>query len=324
MVAAMYSKKLLSKLHRQIYTIRIFETRCIKLYRQGLIRGYFHPYLGEEAIAVGVCAALEKKDYIVSTHRGHGHCIAWGADLKPMIAELLGKETGYCAGRGGSMHIAQIEAGNLGANGIVGAGIPLGVGAALGSSIRGDGRVTAVFFSDGAANNGVFPEAMNLAAIWNLPVILVLENNHYSVNLPIEKVCRTEDLAERGKGYGVESEVLNGNDPLEIYERTKVAAEKCREGQGPVLLECKTYRHGGHHVNDPGAYMPKDRLEYWKSIDPLKLIRQHMLEKTDVTEEEIAQLESGIDAELEDAVEFAKASKEPDLDRFMQEVESYS
>ena len=318
----MYAKEFLADLYRQIYTIRQFETRCIKLYRQGLIRGYFHPYLGEEAIAVGVCAALEKTDYIISTHRGHGHCIAWGADLKRMIAELLGKDSGYCGGRGGSMHIAQIESGNLGANGIVGAGIPLGVGAALGSSIRGDGRVAAVFFSDGAANNGVFSEAMNLAAMWNLPVILVLENNHYAVTMPIEKCCRTEDLADRGKGYGVESHVLCGNDVLEVYERTRAAAEACRQGRGPVLLECKTYRHMGHHVNDPGTYMPRDRLEYWKSIDPLKLSRQHLLQKTDATEEEIAQIELGVEASLEEAVEFAEASDEPDVGRFLQEMQS--
>ena len=176
-IKKMYSKEFLADLYRKLYTIRVFETRCIKLYRQGLIRGYYHPYLGEEAIAAGVCAALNEDDYIVSTHRGHGHCIAWGAELKRMIAELLGRETGYCGGRGGSMHIADVRTGNLGANGIVGGGIPMGVGAALGSSIRGDGKVTGIFFSDGAANNGIFPEAMNLAAIWDLPVILVLENN---------------------------------------------------------------------------------------------------------------------------------------------------
>ncbi len=318
----MDSKQFLSELYRQLYTIRVFETRCIKLYRQGLIRGYFHPYLGEEAIAVGVCAALEKRDYIISTHRGHGHCIAWGAELKRMVAELLGKETGYCGGRGGSMHIAQIDSGNLGANGIVGAGIPIGVGAALGSSIRGDDQVTAVFFSDGAANNGVFPEAMNLAAIWDLPVILVLENNHYAVTTPIEQVCRTRDLCERSKGYGVESFTLDGNDVLEVYERTKAAAEQCRQGKGPVLMECKTYRQMGHHVNDPGTYMPKDRLEYYLAKDPVKIGRKYLAEKGDATEEEIARVESDVETLLEEAVQFAKDSNEPDLQKFLEEVGS--
>ncbi len=319
----MYSKEFLIEIYKTLYTIRVFETRCIKLYRQGLIRGYFHPYLGEEAIAAGVCAALEDKDYIVSTHRGHGHCIARGAELGRMAAELLGKETGYCAGRGGSMHIADIARGNLGANGIVGAGIPLGVGAALGSGIRGDRQVTAVFFSDGATNNGVFAEAMNLAAIWDLPLIMVLENNHYAVSTPIEKVCRTKDICERGKGYGVESFVVDGNDVLEVYEHTMAAAERCRNGKGPVLMECKTYRHTGHHVNDPGAYMPKDRLDYYKSRDPVESGRKYLLNKGKATEEKVAAIEADIDRAIEEAIEFAKASPEPDLKAFLQEVESY-
>lgn len=315
-------KTLLVDLYRQLYTIRAFEKRCIKLYRQGLIRGYFHPCLGQEAIAVGVCAALEPGDYILSTHRGHGHCIARGAELKRMVAELLGKETGYCGGRGGSMHIAQIDAGNLGANGVVGAGIPLGVGAALASRIRGDGRLTAVFFSDGAANNGVFAEAMNLAAIWSLPVILVLENNHYAVNLPIEKACRTRDLADRGKGYGVESPVLDGNDVLEVYEHARDAAARCRQGRGPVLLECKTYRQMGHHVNDPGSYMPRERLQHWLARDPLDIGRRHLVEEGRAGQEEIARIHSDVERELDEAVEFAKASGEPELERFLREVET--
>jgi acetoin:2,6-dichlorophenolindophenol oxidoreductase subunit alpha len=320
----MYSSGFLAKLYRQLYEIRAFETRCIKLYRQGLIRGYFHPYLGEEAIAVGVCAALEEKDYIISTHRGHGHCIAWGAELKRMMAEILGKETGYCGGRGGSMHIAQIDSGNLGANGIVGAGIPIGVGAALGSSIRGDGRVVAVFFSDGAANNGVFPEAMNLAAIWNLPVLFVLENNHYAVSTPIEQVCRTHDLCDRAKGYGVESLIVDGNDVLEVYHRTTAAAEQCRQGKGPVLMECKTYRHAGHHVNDPGTYMPRERLDYYLAKDPVKIGRTYLSERAHMTDEEIGRIESEVEAMLEEAVEFARSSPEPDLATFLEEVEAYS
>ena len=319
----MYSKEFLADLYQQLYAIRVFETRCIKLYRQGLIRGYFHPYLGEEAIAVGVCAALDDKDYIISTHRGHGHCIAWGAELKRMMAELLGKETGYCGGRGGSMHIAQIDSGNLGANGIVGAGIPLGVGAALGASIRGDGRVVAVFFSDGAANNGVFAEAMNLAAIWNLPVIFVLENNHYAVSTPIEQVCRTQSLCERGNGYGVESCIVDGNDVLEVYERAKAAAEQCRREKGPVLLECTTYRHAGHHVNDPGTYMPQDRLEYYLAKDPVKIGRKYLQEQANVPEEEIARIEVEVDAMLEEAVAFARDSRGPDLAEFLAEVEAH-
>jgi acetoin:2,6-dichlorophenolindophenol oxidoreductase subunit alpha len=319
---ATYSKAFLADLYRLIYTIRELENRCIKLYRQGLIRGYFHPYLGEEAIAVGVCAALEARDTIVSTHRGHGHCIARGADLRRMIAELLGKAAGYCAGRGGSMHIADVKAGNLGANGIVGAGIPIGVGAALASSIRGDGAVTAIFFSDGASNNGVFAEAMNLAAIWNLPALFVLENNHYAVSTPIEKVCRTRDLRDRAQGYGVEGLVVDGNDVLDVYETSRDAIEKCRKGQGPVLIEAKTYRQAGHHVNDPGTYMPKDRLEHYLARDPLILARKHLAD-VGVSETDTVAIEAGVDRQLEDAVEFAKRSPEPEVEAFLSEVETY-
>jgi len=319
----MHDKELLSELYRQIYTIRLFETRCIKLYRQGLIRGYFHPYLGEEAIAVGVCSALNDDDYIVSTHRGHGHCIAWGAELNRMVAELLGKQTGYCGGRGGSMHIADVRAGNLGANGIVGAGIPMGVGAALGSSIREDGKVTAIFFSDGAANNGVFAEAMNLAAIWNLPTILVLENNHYAVSTPIEQLCRTKNLADRAAGYGVENHIVDGNDVLQVYAQAKDAADRCRNGKGPVLLECNTYRHQGHHVNDPGDYMPKDKLEYYRGEkDPLRIARQYLIDQAGATEEEVVTIESEVEAALDQAVLFAEESKEPDVNEFLQEVKN--
>ena len=317
------SLEFLSELYRQVYTIRLFESQCIKLYRQGQIRGYFHPYLGEEAIAVGVCAALEDRDFIVSTHRGHGHCIARGADLNRMVAELLGRASGYCGGRGGSMHIADIAAGNVGANGIVGGGIPLGVGAALGSAIRGDGGVTAIFFSDGAANNGVFAEAMNLAAIWNLPAILVLENNHFAVSTPVEHVCRTDNLYQRGKGYGVESFGLDGNDVLEVYQRAAWAAQKCRQGQGPILMECKTYRHMGHHVNDPGTYMPEERLAYYKSKDPVDIARQYLVEKGGASSEQIASIESEVQRQLDEAIEYAKNSPEPDLEEFLSEMETY-
>ena len=317
------TREFLSELYRKVYTIRLFETQCIKLYRQGLIQGYFHPYLGEEAIAVGVCAALEEKDYIVSTHRGHGHCIARGADLNRMVAELFGKATGYCAGRGGSMHIADVAAGNLGANGIVGGGLPLGVGAALGSAMRGDGGVTAIFFSDGAASNGVFAEAMNLAAIWNLPALLVLENNHFAVDTPVEHVCRTDHLYRRATGYGVESFALDGNDVVEVHQGAVSAAQKCRQGKGPILMECKTYRHMGHHVNDPGTYMPEERLAYYKSKDPVDIARQYLLEKGGACSEEVSAIESEVRSQLEEAIEYAKNSPEPDLEEFLSEVETY-
>jgi pyruvate dehydrogenase E1 component alpha subunit len=318
-----YSKEFLQNLYKTLYSIRVFETRCIQLYREGLIRGYFHPYLGEEAIATGVCAALKSSDYIISTHRGHGHCIAKGAKIKGMIAELLGKETGYCRGMGGSMHIADVTGGNLGANGIVGGGIPIGVGAALGISIRKEEKVVAIFFSDGASNNGVFAESLNLAAIWNLPVIFVLENNHYAVSTPIEHSCRENDLYKRASGYGVEGSSVDGNDVLAVYKQAQEAVAKCRAGKGPVLLEAKTYRHGGHHVNDPGQYMPKERLDYYKSKDPVTLGKKYLLEMGKMNQNEITAIEDSVTAEIEEAVEFAKNSGELSIEQFEEMIKSY-
>lgn len=315
----MISKELLTIMYRQIFLIRTFETRCIKLYRSGAIRGYFHPYLGEEAIAVGVCAALRKEDYIVSTHRGHGHCIAKGASVDRMVAELLGKETGYCRGLGGSMHIADITTGNLGANGIVGGGIAMGVGSALGASIRGEDRVTAIFFSDGATSNGVFGESLNLAAIWNLPVIFVIENNEYAASTPLEISTRDCDLFKRAAAYCVTATQVDGNDVLVVYEEAEKTVSQCRAGKGPVVIECKTYRHQGHHVNDPGSYMPSEKLEYYKKQhDPLDIARRYLLEKGE--EAKVKAIEESVLKEIEEAVAFAEASPEPDVQEFLADV----
>ena len=317
----MYSRQFLEELYRTLYTIRVFETECIKLYRQGLIIGYFHPYLGEEAIATGVCAALRADDYIVSTHRGHGHCIARGGELKKMVTEVLGREAGYCRGRGGSMHIADIETGNIGANGIVGGGIPIGVGAGLGIHVRGGDQVVAIFFSDGACNNGVFAESLNLAAIWDLPVVFVLENNQYAVSSPIEEMSRIPDLHRRAEGYGVAAHTVDGNDVLAVYEKTTEAVEACRSGKGPVMVEAKTYRHGGHHVNDPGLYMPAERLEYYKERDPVKLAREHLATKGQCNERDIAAIEQQVLEAMEQAVEYAKDCPAPSVEEFVKEVE---
>jgi pyruvate dehydrogenase E1 component alpha subunit len=317
------SRALLEKLFRTAYKIRVFETEGIKLYRQGLIRGYFHPYLGQEGIATGVCAALSEGDFIASTHRGHGHCIAWGADVNRMVAELLQKESGYCRGYGGSMHIADISAGNLGANGIVGAGTPLGVGAALAAQIKGSDAVTVTFTTDGASNNGTFLESLNLAAIWNLAFVLVIENNQYAVSTRIEESTREVELYKRGLSIGVESHQVDGNDPLAVYNLTQQAVEKCRRGEGPILIEAKTYRHMGHHVNDPGKYMPADRLAYYKERDPVDRARNALVEMADVDKAEIDAIESEIRQEFEDAVAFSKASREISLAEFREFVEAY-
>lgn len=317
------SREFLEEIFRTAFKIRVFETEGIKLYRQGLIRGYFHPYLGQEGIATGACAALSEGDYIASTHRGHGHCIAWGADVKKMVAELLQKETGYCKGYGGSMHIADIEVGNLGANGIVGAGTPLGVGAALANQVRGSDAVTVTFSTDGASNNGTFLESLNLAAIWNLNFILLVENNGYAVSTRIEESTRDTDLYKRGQAIGVESHQVDGNDPFAVYQVMKEAVETCRQGKGPVLIEAKTYRHMGHHVNDPGKYMPESELSYYKARDPVDRARDALREMGDASEEEIAVIEAEINAEFAEAVEFSKNSPEVTIESFREFAVGY-
>lgn len=317
------SRELLEKLFRTAYRIRVFETEGIKLYRQGLVRGYFHPYLGQEGIATGACAALREGDFISSTHRGHGHCIAWGADVKRMVAELLQKETGYCRGYGGSMHIADIKTGNIGANGIVGAGGPLGVGAALANQVMGSDAVTVTFSTDGASNNGTFLESLNLAAIWNLNFILIIENNQYAVSTPIAESTRETDLYKRGESIGVESHQIDGNDPLAMYHATSDAVEKCRAGKGPILIEAVTFRHSGHHVNDPGKYMPEERLAYYKARDPVDRARDALLEITGIEASEIESMESAIQAEFEDAIEFSRNSREVTVEEYKEFIAEY-
>jgi pyruvate dehydrogenase E1 component alpha subunit len=293
------------------------------LYRQGDIRGYFHPYWGEEAIAAGVCAALESKDYIVSTHRGHGHCIAWGADLGKMMAELLGKKTGYCRGLGGSMHIADYTRGNLGANGIVGSGAPIGVGAALGTRIRGEDRVTVIFTSDGAASNGSFTESLNLAATWNLPAIFVLENNQYAASTPVESTTAEPELYKRGLGFAVLGYRIDGNNVLEVYERTRDCVAGCREGEGPFLLECLTFRKSGHHVNDPGQYMPADKVKHFARHDPLILGKKYLEKHPDIESNDISVLEESIEKALHRAMDFAKSSEAMSVPEFLTFIKDY-
>ena len=287
-----------------------------------MIRGYFHPYLGEEAIAVGVCAALGSEDYILSTHRGHGHCIARGASVDRMTAELLGKKSGYCKGLGGSMHIADVESGNLGANGVVGAGIPIAVGAALGSKIRNDNRVAVAFSSDGATCNGTFAESLSVAAMWDLPLIIVIENNQYAVSTPIESSARETDLYKRALGYGVVTSGVDGNDVWAVYEKAREAVSLCRNGKGPVVIEAKTYRHQGHHVNDPGTYMPKEKLEYYLKKDPVATGRKYLGEY--LNEDEIKSIEQQIEKEMEAAVEFALSADEMTPEEFFQNIQRYN
>jgi len=317
----MLAKELLTSMYRNLYAIRTFENECIKLYRKGLIRGYFHPYLGEEAIATGVCAAMRPQDFMTSTHRGHGHAIARGADIKKMVAELLGKDDGYCHGVGGSMHIADINVGgNMGANGIVGAGIPHGVGAALGAKIRGEKDIaTVVFTSDGATLGGVFAESVNLAGIWQLPVLFIIENNQYAVDAEIQRMSASNEVYEKAVGLGVKGVKIDGNDIVAVYNEAKSALEHGLAGKGPVLIECETYRHAGHHVNDPGAYMPPDKLEYYKSRDPVDRGRKYLSEAA--SDDEIRSIEAEVEKTMEEAIEFAQNSPEPDVAEFLAKIE---
>ena len=319
-----YSKEFLIELYRTLYKIRVFETKGIALYRQGHIRGYYHPYLGEEAIATGACAALDKdQDYIVSTHRGHGHCIAWSNRLEGMFAELMGKATGCCKGMGGSMHIADLSRGNMGANAIVGASIPLGAGAALGVKIRGEHSVVVAFTSDGAANCGPFAEGLNMASVWKLPLIVMIENNQFAVDTPIEESSGEVELFKRGQGYGVNSIRIDGNQVLDVYEATRNAVALCRDGKGPYLVEAMTYRHSGHHVNDPGLYMPKEKLEHYQAHDPIVRGRKALAEIGGASEMEIKAIETSVEQEMEEAIAFAKSSPELTREQFFELVTQY-
>jgi len=251
--------------------IRLFEEKIGELFLAGEVPGFVHVYVGEEAIAVGVCANLTQQDYITSTHRGHGHCIAKGADIRPMMGEIFGKKTGYCKGKGGSMHIADFAIGMLGANGVVGGGYTLAVGAALAAKMRKTGQVAVCFFGDGASNRGTFHEALNMACVWNLPAVFVCEMNEWASTTPYHTTTAVKDVSKRAAGYGIPGVIVNGNDVFEVYEASKAAIERARNGQGPTLIEAKTYRIKGHFVGDPETYRTKEEVkERFTKNDPLK------------------------------------------------------
>ncbi len=308
---------------KTIIKIRRFEEKTIQLYQIAKIWGYLHPYIGEEAVATGACAAIGKSDYIVSTHRGHGHSIAKGADLNRMMAELLGKSTGYCKGRGGSMHIADTELGMLGANGIVGGGLPISVGAGFSCKMEGKGRVTICFFSDGATNNGVFHESLNMAAIFKLPVIYVCENNMYAISMSSCESVACKDIALRAASYDMSGVIVDGSEPEDVYKAVARAVELARQGKGPTLIEAKTYRFGGHHPNDPAEYRDKKEVEFYKKEkDPVINYKKKLIDDKIITKKEIEKIESEIIQMVEDSVKFAEESPEPQLDKFLEEVKS--
>ena len=300
--------------------IRLFEEKVFELYGQNLVPGTIHLYAGEEAVAVGVCITLRKEDYITSTHRGHGHCIAKGADLKRTMAEILGKKTGYCKGKGGSMHIADFSIGMLGASAVVGAGLPIAVGAGLSVKLRKTSQVVACFFGEGASNQGTFHESINMASTWKLPVLFVCENNLYAMGTRQSTVMNIENIADRAVAYGIPGVSVDGNDVLAVYEVTQKAVEGARKNEGPTLIECKTYRHKGHSRVDPARYRPKEEVEEWLAKDPVKRFKEKLLQTNVLTEDEVQKIEKEVSAEIEEATKFAMQSPYPKPEEALEDV----
>lgn len=305
---------------RKMYVIRFFEEMVDDLFARGLVHGTMHLSVGQEASAVGSISALDHHDYILSTHRGHGHCIAKGADLNLMMAEFLGKETGYCRGRGGSMHIADMEGRNLGANGVVGGGIPLAVGVGLTLQMRRTDEIVMGFFGDGAANQGSFHEALNMAAIWSLPVVYVCENNQYGMSMSTTRAFKIEHIAQRAASYGMPGVTVDGNDVLAVYDAASEAVSRARAGDGPTLVECLTYRWKGHSKSDQELYRTKEEIETWKNRDPIRRFRVLLVDEGVISREEDAEIEEAATRIIDEALEFAQASPEPALDTILEGV----
>jgi pyruvate dehydrogenase E1 component alpha subunit len=299
--------------YRRMRMIRAFELKLAELVSAGKMGGFMHLYAGEEAVAVGVCQQLREGDFVASTHRGHGHCIAKGVDVGAMMAELFGRATGCCKGKGGSMHIADVDKGMLGANGIVGAGIPLATGAALSAKLRRTGGVAVAFFGDGATNQGAFHEALNMAANWKLPVVFVVENNGWGEFTPTEFVIPVKDIAVRAASYAMASAIADGMDFFDVYEKAGEAVGRARRGEGPTLLECKTYRFMGHFVGDPLKYRAKEEAERWiQTRDPLERFERRAAEAGLVSSSDLRAIDKEVDDELAAAVAAAEAAPLPD------------
>jgi TPP-dependent pyruvate/acetoin dehydrogenase alpha subunit len=297
---------------RKMYRIRLFEAKVIDLFQEGKIRGSTHTYIGMEGCGVGACSALRPDDYITSTHRGHGHCIAKGGRVDLMMAELLGKATGYCKGKGGSMHIADVDAGILGANGIVGGGIGIATGAALSSQLKGKGQVCVCFFGDGGFNQGVLYECANIAAIWKLPVIYFCENNKYAMSTPVHAATAVADLSARAAAFGFPGVNVDGMDALAMREAVFHAAERARRGDGPSLIVADTYRYEGHNVGDGQRYRSRDEVEQWRQSDPIERFREVVERQGVLAASDADALHQECVAELDAAIAFAEQSPEPE------------
>ena len=308
-------------LYRRMVLIRKFEEQVSKLYAKNKLPGFVHLYIGQEAVATGVCSNLRDDDYITSTHRGHGHTIAKGGDVKRMMAELYGKVTGYCKGKGGSMHITDMKIGMLGANGIVAGGIPIAVGAAYGAArIRKTDQVVAAFFGDGATGEGPFWEGINITQAWSLPVIFVCENNLYGVGTRLGKVMGSEDLAPRVKGFGMPVEVVNGNNVVEVRKAAAEAVERARKGQGPTFLECKTWRHRGHFEGENPTYFDQEEYNTWMKRDPIKTLESIIQEQGLADSQRLRDVQKQVDEQIQAAVEFAEASEFPKPEAALEDI----
>lgn len=305
------SNETLISLYKTMKKIRLFEERVSELFAAGKVGGFVHLYIGEEAVASGVSASLRESDYITSTHRGHGHLIGKGGDIKQMMAELFGRSTGYCKGKGGSMHIADVDLGILGANGIVGAGGPIAVGAGFAAKYKDTDDVSVCFFGDGASNQGTTAEAMNMASAWNLPVVFINENNLYGISCCTSKSMRVSDVADKAGAYDIPGIVVDGNDVVAVYEAAAEAIKGARQGKGPALIECKTYRHKGHFEGDPCVYRPEDEVQEWKAKDPVARFEEKLLGMDVLTQEQILEIDAAMQSEIDTAVSFAEESPLP-------------
>ncbi len=313
-------KAVLLEIYRKMVAVRTFEETAADLFLKGQLPGFLHSYIGEEAVAAGVCAHLTPQDMITSTHRGHGHAVAKGARLDMMMAELFAKETGYCRGKGGSMHIADLDLGILGANGIVGAGVPIATGAGLAQKMRGSDRVTVAFFGDGGSNTGAFHEGVNMAAVWNLPVVFVCENNQYAESTPRGVHQKVKDIAQRAMAYDIPGVVADGMDVFDVHQVAGDAINRARTGGGPTLVEAKTYRFMGHYVGDPQPYRTKEEVEEWKKRDPILLFRQRVIGEGKITSGELDAIDAEIKKDMEAAVRFARESPEPEVASALQDI----
>ncbi len=310
----------LIEMYRKMLKIRHFERRVYYLFLEGAIPGTLHLYTGQEAVAVGVCSNLRRDDFILSTHRPHGHYIAKGGGVDRLMAELFGKETGCCKGKGGSMHICDFGVGMPPAIAIVGANVPIAAGIALSFKMNVTGQVVACFFGEGAINQGMWHEGVNIAAVWKLPVVLVCENNLYAASTHVSKATLVRNISERACAYGIPGVVVDGNDVLAVFEATKKAVQRARQGLGPTLVDCLTYRHGGHSRGDPATYRPKDEVEEWLKKDPIPRFKAKLIEMKILTEKKSEEIEKDIVEEIEEAVKFARESPLPLAETALEDI----